>query len=407
MKEKMEIFNQIIKGDCLDVIDKIPNNSIDLVYLDPPFFTQKIQKLSTKDRKQKYCFSDIWDSTEKYTDYLVKRLEIIYPKIKETGSLFFHIDRNAAHIVRFILDALFGSDCFQSEIIWTFKRWSNSKNGLLSAHQNIFFYSKTNNFKFNKIYTDYSYTTNIDQILQNRKRDEFGKSIYDNDENGNIKFNLDKKGVPLSDVWDIPFLNPKANERVGYPTQKPIILLRKIIELVTNKGDLVVDPFCGSGTTLVAAKLLNRDYIGIDISDDAVELAKSRIANPLETHSNLLEKGIEQYNNSHRGLDYYLEGIEYTPVQRNTGIDAILKTPYNNTPITVKIQRSNESLSEAMGSLYNSSKSKKAKLMFLVVTKEDVYDKMGLIIPKEIRIINSSNLEIKSIIESFGIKSSS
>ena len=188
------------------------------------------------------------------------------------------------------MDEIFGSDYFQSEIIWTFKRWSNSKIGLLPAHQNIFFYSKTSNFKFNKIFTDYSYTTNIDQILQNRKRDEFGKSVYDNDENGDIKLNLEKKGVPLSDVWDIPFLNPKANERVGYPTQKPVILLKKIIELVTSEGDLVVDPFCGSGTTLVAAKLLNRNFIGIDISEDAVELANNRVANPMETRSNLLKK---------------------------------------------------------------------------------------------------------------------
>ena len=90
-----------------------------------------------------------------------------------------------------------------------------------------------------------------------------------------------KRGVPLSDVWDIPFLNPKAKERTGYPTQKPLLLLERIIGLATNEGDCVLDPFCGSGTTLVAAQSLNRAALGIDVSEDAVELTKKRLEDPL------------------------------------------------------------------------------------------------------------------------------
>lgn len=105
-----------------------------------------------------------------------------------------------------------------------------------------------------------------------------------------------KKGVPLSDVWDIPFLNPKAKERVGYPTQKAILLLEKIIEISTNENDLILDPFCRSGTTLVAASLLKRKYIGIDINPEAIILAKQRLKNPMKTESMLIKKGKDAYS---------------------------------------------------------------------------------------------------------------
>src|SRR5699024_9228610 len=139
--------------------------------------------------------------------------------------------------------------------IWAYKRWSNSKKGLLNNHQNIYFYSKSKSFKFNTMYTDYSPTTNLDQILQARMRDEHAKSKYKTDENGQVVLGKEKKGVPLSDIWNIPYLNPKAKERTGYPTQKPILLLEQIIKIATDEGDTVLDPFCGSGTTLVAADL--------------------------------------------------------------------------------------------------------------------------------------------------------
>ena len=184
-----------------------------------------------------------------------------------------HCDRSASHYLRIALDEVFGAGNFQSEIVWFYRRWSNAKKGLLNAHQVIFFYSKTKDFKFNPVYTDYSPTTNLDQIFQKRKRDPNGKTTYKTLENGDIELVDEKKGVPLSDVWDIPYLNPKAKERVGYPTQKPILLLDRIIELVTDENDTVLDPFCGSGTTLVAAQFLNRKYIGIDLSRQAIELS--------------------------------------------------------------------------------------------------------------------------------------
>ncbi len=147
-----------------------------------------------------------------YLNFIQERLLECKRILKDSGSIFLHCDRNAFHYLKILMDKLFGITNFQSEIIWSYKRWSNSKKGLLNAHQIILFYSKTKDFKFNKIYTNYSETTNIDQILQARVRNKNGKSVYKIDNNGEIVIGQSKKGVPLSDVWEIPFLNPKLKK---------------------------------------------------------------------------------------------------------------------------------------------------------------------------------------------------
>lgn len=365
------IINKIHTGDCLDIMRSIEKNSIDLIYLDPPFFTEKKHKLKSKDRTKEFSFDDVWGSDLVYGTFLYERIVLMKEILKETGSIFVHCDKSGEHIVRAILDNVFGSDNFQSEIIWSYKRWSNSKKGLLPSHQNIYFYSKSKDFKFNTILTSYSETTNIDQILQSRTRDEHNKSIYDIDENGLFKHGKEKNGVPLNDVWEIPYLNPKAKERVGYPTQKPLLLLERVIELVTDEGDLVLDPFCGSGTTCVAAKLLNRKYIGIDKSKDAVDLSEERISNPIKTESNLLKNGRESYVNSDKEALGLLSGIAFNPVQRNKGIDAILVEQFENSPILVRVQKKNETLSEAATHLLKAKKTKQSKKVILIQTQEN------------------------------------
>lgn len=397
MHTKMnEIINKIHLGDCLDILKSIEKSSVDLIYLDPPFFTEKKHSLKTRDRTKEFSFDDIWGSDLAYGEFLFERISLMKEVLKDTGSIFFHCDKSGEHIVRAILDNVFGSENFRSEIIWSYKRWSNSKRGLLPSHQNIYFYSKTNNFKFNMIFTAYSETTNIDQILQNRTRDEHNKSVYDLYENGQFKHGKEKIGVPLSDVWEIPYLNPKAKERVGYPTQKPLLLLERIIELVTDKNDLVLDPFCGSGTTCVAAKLANRKYIGIDQSKDAVALSNSRISNPIKTESNLLKNGRESYINSDKEALGLLLGIPFNPVQRNKGIDAILIEQFEGTPILVRIQKENEKLSEAAFHLLKAKKKKQSKKVILIQTqKNDLFDS----IQEEdgMTIINSPSILIKKL----------
>jgi site-specific DNA-methyltransferase (adenine-specific) len=365
----IQSVNSIRLGDCLDIMKSIERNSIDLIYLDPPFFTEKKHKLKTRDRTLEFSFDDIWGSDLAYAKFIYERIVIMKTLLSDSGSIFVHCDRSGEHIIRAILDNVFGSHHFQSEIIWCYKRWSNSKKGLLPAHQNIYFYSKTSHFKFNTIYNAYSETTNIDQILQRRTRDEHNKSIYDFDEEGNFKHSDKKKGVPLSDVWEIPYLNPKAKERVGYPTQKPLLLLERVIKIATDPGDIVLDPFCGSGTTCVAAKLLGRNYLGIDQLSEAVELSISRINNPVKTESNLLKNGYESYINADQEALSLLTGIDFNPVQRNKGIDAILVELYENSPVLVRIQKKNETLAEAASYLIKAKKTKNAKKVILIQTQ--------------------------------------
>ncbi|MBP7846216.1 MAG: site-specific DNA-methyltransferase [Candidatus Pacebacteria bacterium] len=361
----------IIKGDCKIELKKIESNSVDLIYLDPPFFSQRKQTQKTRDNSKEYSFSDSWENIDSYKNYIEERLVECLRVLKSTGSIFLHCDRSASHYLRISLDNVFGMENFQSEIVWSYKRWSNAKKGLLNAHQVIYFYSKTADFKFNHAFEAYSPTTNIDQIFQKRARDIHGKTKYKTDANGEYELLEDKKGVPLSDVWEIPYLNPKANERVGYPTQKPILLLEKIIQLVTDEGDLVLDPFCGSGTTLVSAKLLNRKYIGMDISDDAVNLAHKRIENPIRTDSNLLKNGKDSYLNQDPEILEILKLIDATPVQRNKGIDGFLNIDDSAKPIPIKIQRFDETIEKAQELLLSASSKNKFKIKILVLTNNN------------------------------------
>lgn len=392
--------NMIMHGDCLEVMKDINQFSIDMVYLDPPFYTNRKQYSKTRDNSKEYEFDDNWTSVGQYIDYMKNRLVECHRVLSQTGSIFLHCDKSASHYLRVILDEVFGMNNFRSEIIWSYKRWSNSKKGLLNSHQSIYFYSKSSDFKFNTIYTDYSPTTNIDQILQERERDENGKSVYKRDEIGNVIIAKAKQGVPLSDVWCIPYLNPKANERNGYPTQKPILLLEQIIKISTDEGDTVLDPFCGSGTTLVASKLLNRNYIGIDILESAIQLSQKCLDNPVRTDSNLLKNGHEDYMQKTEDEISILKSIGAVPVQRNSGIDGFLNEYYMGKPISIKIQKPNESLSEAKDKLIKASLTKGCILKILVRTNYIEQETFDLMYNGEnILIIDAYSLTIDNYLE--------
>jgi site-specific DNA-methyltransferase (adenine-specific) len=385
---------QVHKGDCLEILRDFDDESSDLIYLDPPFFTQKTHTLGTRDRKREFSFEDLWSSHTEYAQFIRERLEQMWRVLSCTGSLFFHCDRNASHIIRALLDDVFGTDMFRSEIIWYYRRWSNAQKGLLPAHQTIYYYTKSDEYTFDTFYQDYSASTNVDQILQRRKRDETGKAVYETDEHGRIVPNGGKKGVPLRDVWDIPYLNPKARERTGYPTQKPLLLLERIIKIASNKDDVVLDPFCGSGTTLVAAVSLNRQAIGIDISDDALEITRKRLEHPVKTESRLFQQGRDSYRNADEKALSLLCGLEYAPVQRNSGIDAILKQDLNGKPILVRVQRLDETILEAANRLYKASKGKGAAAMFVVAIQRGGYFEFENQFPPNVTIIDAPALAI-------------
>jgi site-specific DNA-methyltransferase (adenine-specific) len=373
--------------------------SVDLAYLDPPFFTQKVHRLSPRDRSKAFSFDDLWLSQKEYGIFLLERVQAVHGVISDHGSLFFHCDRNAVHLARFLLDEVFGSRNFRSEIIWHYRRWSNSHRGLLPAHQTILYYTKSDQFTFNEVWTDYSPTTNVDQILQRRSRDEFNKSVYDRDDEGNVIANGTKRGVPLSDVWDIPFLNPKAKERTGYPTQKPLLLLERIITLTTNAGDCVLDPFCGSGTAVVAAQSLGRKAIGIDVSADAVALTNQRLQESVRSNSRLLEMGREAYQNADETVLALLQGLEYVPIQRNKGIDAILKQGFAGGPVPIRVQRAGETILDAALKLSRAALGKGAKLMFVVALVQGGSFAFADELPPGVIVVEAPVLGIRKVLD--------
>ena len=398
MKERVKMTTEVHLGDCLEVLKNMGSESIDLVYLDPPFCTQKTQTLGTRDRKRKYQFADTWTSLGEYAEFLHVRLTELHRVLRSTGSLFFHCDRNASHVARLLLDGIFGSERFLAEIVWYYRRWSNARKNLLPAHQNILFYSKAATYKFNTLMQSYSPATNVDQILQKRGRDRFGKAVYARDENGNtIPIGI-KKGVPLGDVWDIPFLNPKAKERTGYPTQKPVLLLERIVRVATDKGGMVLDPFCGSGTTLVAAELLGRDSIGIDISPEAVSITRQRLKDPVRSTSRVLRVGRRSYESASEYALAFLSGLDFVPVHRNKGIDALLPVEYKGGPVPVRVQRPGETLSDAAESLSRASTTKHAHAMILLSTQETLDLGIHPSLPDDVIVVESTARAVRKIV---------
>ncbi|APW60706.1 site-specific DNA-methyltransferase [Paludisphaera borealis] len=384
--------------DCLSFLRGMAAGSVALVYLDPPFFTRRVHRLHTRDRTMSYSFDDVWESQEEYAAFLRERLEEAHRVLAENGSLFFHCDRNAGHVARGLLDVVFGAANFRSEIIWHYRRWSSGSSSLLPAHQTIYYYTRSGSFVFHPVWGEYSPATNVDQLLQRRERDAFQKAVYQRDRSGRPIPSGDKPGVPLSDVWDIPYLNPKARERTGYPTQKPVVLLERIIGLATNPGDLVLDPFCGSGTALVAALLLGRRAIGVDRSPAAVELTRKRLADPIRSRSRVLERGRESYRTADAESLALLTGLDCVPVHRNAGVDAILKQEFDDSPVPIRVQRAGETVAEAAAKLHRAGGPKGAKRMFLVVQEPDATAAETRPLPAGVFVIDAPAVAIRRLL---------
>jgi site-specific DNA-methyltransferase (adenine-specific) len=364
---------QLIHGDCRSELRALEAGSARLAYLDPPFFTQKVHRLGSRDRRREFAFSDLWSGHEEYAAFLHDSVTQLWRVLAADGSVVLHCDRRSAHIARAVLDRVFGAEHFRSEIIWTYRRWSNGQRSLLPMHQTLLLYGKSARYVFNPLYGDYSPSTNVDQLLQRRVRDRHGKSTYERDAAGALVASDPKRGVPLGDVWDIPYLNPKARERVGYPTQKPILLLERVIALASEPGDLVLDPCCGSGTTLVAAQLLGRRALGIDTSEEAIAISRERLRQPVRTESLLLRRGRDAYRQVDAAALLELGEVDLIPVQRNRGMDAILRRQYRGRPVAVRVQRAGESVERAAELLAQAGESKSCQLMILIVTADGAH----------------------------------
>jgi len=361
----MTFQNTLYYGDNLDILrdrDYFPNACVDLIYLDPPFNSNRSYNVLFKDESgldseaQITAFDDTWHwgyaAEETYRDlvtdapervstaiealrrligsnqmmaYLVMmaaRLVELHRVLKPTGSLYLHCDPTASHYLKVVLDAVFGPEHFLNEIIWqrttakglAFTRFANNHDVILS-------YTKSNRWVWNQQYSEYDpeYIERFYKYVEpetgrryaldnlvNPNRDrpnltyeflgvtrvwrwtkERMQAAYDEGrivqtKPGNVprlkRYLDEQEGVPVSDIWtDIPPIGAQAAERLGYPTQKPLALLERIIQASSNPGDVVLDPFAGCGTAIAAAQSLGRHWIGIDITHLSVSLLKYRL----------------------------------------------------------------------------------------------------------------------------------
>jgi site-specific DNA-methyltransferase (adenine-specific) len=371
----------------------IQDDSAQLIYLDPPFFKQHELKQYCEESKTIYRFNDKWESLEVYLDFIKDILIKCKAKLSPHGLIFLHCDTSASHYLRVLMDNVFDKKLFLNEIIWAYKRWSNSAFRLLESHQNILVYSKSKNYKFNRIMTEYSPTTNVDQILQSRMRDENGIVKYKKDENDNIVAANEKQGVSLRDVWDIPFLNPKAKERTGYPTQKPIELMDRIIKISCEEGDFILDPFCGSGSMGIAAYINNCKYLGIDKNIAAIELCNKRKKDYYISKSAVKDGRYQQFYNLDNEIKNFIISIEAVPVERNKGLDGIYSSVDGLTGI--RFQRKNESISEAIALMQKASEEKPIIKKIVIKTHDSEFFE---IIPNDFVVLESLEYKVKHIV---------
>ena len=313
--------------DNLDILQNINSNTIDLIYLDPPFNKKKVftapigssaEGASFKDYFREEDVKDEWLQTIKedhielynflngiknissnkhylynycYIAYMAIRLIEMQRILKDTGSLYFHCDPTMSHYIKLLMDIIFGEKNFRNEIVWNYGKWSNVSNYFQRNHDIIFFYTKTPNHIFKPIYVqkrvDTIYHTNIvkgkGQLLIYNKNEISENIIKKYKQKGYKIIYVENKGVVENDTWtylknkNMNILNSQSKERTGYPTQKPITLLERIINASSNKDDIILDPFCGCATTCVAAEKLNRQWIGIDVSHKAFDLVRKRL----------------------------------------------------------------------------------------------------------------------------------
>ena len=323
--------NAIYCGDAEKVLAntlEFPDGSVDLVYVDPPFFSDQSHELVWNDGYELRAFEDRWKGgIENYIAWMEPKLRAAHRILKRTGSLYLHCDWHASHHLKLLLDRVFGSDKFLNEIIW--KRATTVKGNFGQGRRSfdpntdsILFYRKDNENTFHLPFREYTeeykagFYKHVEpgtgrryQLIsmtgpggsakgnpryevmgvsrywrysEERMKELIAQGLVVQTSPGAVprkKQYLDEgKGVPVQTLWDdIPALSSQAAERLGYPTQKPIDLLKRIVETSSNEGDVVLDPMCGCGTTIAAAKLLNRKWVGVDISPTACKLMAKRM----------------------------------------------------------------------------------------------------------------------------------
>ena len=318
-------------GDNLDVLRSLNEACVDLVYLDPPFNSNRNYSAPIGSKAAGASFRDVWtksdvdvrwlgeiadknaalyqviraasfahgESMESYLCAMSIRLLELRRVLKDTGSIYLHVDPTASHYLKLVMDVVFGKGNFRNEIVWCYRKWANTANYFQKNHDTLLFYSLSDKYTFHKPFGELS--ENQEALMKRGYNGgtSGGKKIvriYDETnpkviklmpkwemEGRKVYYVKQPEGLAVPSYWNIPILSGGAKERCGYPTQKPLKLLERIISASSNEGDVVLDPFCGCATACVAAEKLGRRWLGIDISDKAVSLVKDRMRNELES----------------------------------------------------------------------------------------------------------------------------
>jgi len=283
----MHEINKLILGDNLEILKNIDSETVDLIYLDPPFFSNRNYEVIWGDKGEVRSFEDRFSGgIDHYISWLKERVIEMHRILKPTGSIFLHCDWHANAYIRVqILDKIFGINNFRNEILWCYAGpGSPGTRQFLRKHDTIFWYTKSNevwNFNVDDVRFEHSAKT-IENFKDGLVGSGFGGS--------EVKRELNSKGKIPEDFWTdiaIAARYPKGSvNNIGYPTQKPMKLLERIILASSNKGDVVLDPFVGGGTTVAVADKLNRKWIGIDQSVAAIKVTEARMNNQQDLFSN-------------------------------------------------------------------------------------------------------------------------
>ena len=264
--------NQVINAENLGALKSLPDKSFQLIYIDPPFNTGRKQvrtnrtstesktgNLGFQGKRYEQVVNTVLSYDDEFADYwafLEPRLIEAHRLLKQTGTLYLHLDYREAHYAKVLLDALFGRECFLNEIIWAYDYGGKSKSRWPAKHDTILVYVKDpDNYYFNS--------------------EEVDREPYMAP--GLVTKEKVEKGKLPTDVWWHTIVSPTGKEKTGYPTQKPLGILRRIISASTKQGDRVLDFFAGSGTTAHAAWELKREFVVIDQNPESLKVIRQRL----------------------------------------------------------------------------------------------------------------------------------
>jgi site-specific DNA-methyltransferase (adenine-specific) len=277
---------RLIQGDNLAALVALApdlRGQVTLAYLDPPFFTGRVHDQVTRQRDRtgkilrdrSPAFDDRWSDLSAYLTSLRDRLAVIRELVASHGSVIVHVDPRTSHYVKVLCDEVFGAEAFASEIVWRYRRWPSKTPNFQRVHDVLLRYVRNADEKprFVQLFEPLAPSTQS-TWGSGKQRAVVGR---DGRRERSSTTSVPSPGAPLGDVWEIGIIAPVAKERTGYPTQKPEALLERVIQSCTLPGDLVLDPYAGSATTLAVAARLGRRAVGIDESPVAIRVGQARL----------------------------------------------------------------------------------------------------------------------------------